>query len=143
MKTKLYFAYGANMHPKSMQHRCPNSTPVKQFDLRGWELKFYNHATVVPNQSAQVPGVLWTVTDDCEYNLDCFEGYPTYYTKKTWIQDDVEFFFYEMTPEMSSGIPGYLYVSDMVASYKHWNIPGDTLEAVAYANHVRQKTYTF
>jgi hypothetical protein len=82
-------------------------------------------------------------TDDCEYNLDCFEGYPTYYTKKTWIQDEVEFFFYEMTPEMSSGIPGYLYVSDIVASYKHWNIPSDTLEAVAYANHVRQKTYTF
>ena len=143
MKNKLYFAYGANMHPKSMQHRCPNATPVKQVDLRDWELKFYNHATILPKTGAAVPGVLWTVTDDCEYNLDCFEGYPTYYTKQTWIQDGVEFFFYEMTPENSSGTPGYVYVSDIAASYKHWNIPGNTLEAAVHANYSRQETCIF
>jgi len=135
MKTKLYFAYGANMHPLSMKYRCPQATPVQQFNLRDWELAFYNHATILPNKDFYVPGVLWTVTDECESYLDQFEGYPTYYTKQTWKQDGVEFFFYEMTPENRAGKPGQGYVSNIADSYDYWSIPADTLKAVAYADY--------
>jgi hypothetical protein len=53
--TSLYFAYGANMHPESMKYRCPDAVPVGQFNLRDWQLEFYNHATIMPVQTNRCP----------------------------------------------------------------------------------------
>ena len=140
MQTKLYFAYGANMHIKYMSQRCPAAIPVQQFNLRDWELKFYNHATIVPVTGTYTPGVLWNITEECESLLDNFEGYPSYYTKRKWIQDGVEFFFYEMTPENRSGKPGQDYVSNIVDSYDYWSIPADTLKVLDYADYTYKES---
>ena len=129
--TRLYFAYGANMHPENMKHRCPGAVPLRAMELQDWELKFYNHATILPCSGASVHGVLWEITPACERSLDLFEGYPMYYTKRTWAQDGIEFFFYEMTPKNWSGTPSEYYVSDIQDSYKYWKIPRDNL----IANH--------
>jgi Gamma-glutamyl cyclotransferase, AIG2-like len=117
----LYFAYGANMHPGNMAWRCPDALAQGAFVLRDWELKFYNHATIEPRPGAGVGGVLWSITDACEQSLDAFEGFPSYYTKRTWIQDGVHFFFYEMT-DPKSGRPSPGYVQDIEASHAFWNI---------------------
>ena len=122
MNTNLYFAYGANMHPGHMQFRCPAALAVGAFTLRKWELKFYSHATIEPNPQASVAGVLWEITEDCELSLDAFEGYPSYYTKRTWIQDGTQFFFYEMTTP-KSGRPSEGYVLDIQDSYDFWQLP--------------------
>ena len=92
----LYFAYGANMHPGQMNWRCPAAQAKGAFMLRDWQLEFYCHATIEPRPGAECPGVLWSLTAECEQALDHFEGWPYYYTKRTWIQDGVQFFFYEM-----------------------------------------------
>ena len=126
MNTNLYFAYGANMHPGHMQFRCPAAQAVGAFALKKWELKFYSHATIEPNPRATVAGVLWKITDDCELSLDRFEGYPSYYTKRTWIQDGVQFFFYEMTAP-KSGKPSEGYVLDIRDSYDFWQLPQNLL----------------
>ena len=126
LETNLYFAYGANMHPESMRWRCPRAQADGAFILRDWELKFYNHATIERCPGAQVAGVLWRLTDQCEQKLDAFEGYPHYYTKRTWSQDGVEFFFYEMTSP-KSGQPGAGYVSDIAESYALWQLPNELL----------------
>jgi len=126
LKNNLYFAYGANMHPESMRWRCPKARAQGAFILQDWELKFYNHATIEPCLGAQVAGVLWQLTDQCERNLDAFEGYPSYYTKRTWTQAGVEFFFYEMTTP-KSGRPGAGYVSDIAESYTLWQLPKNLL----------------
>ena len=118
----LYLAYGANMHPGQMAWRCPNALASRAFVLRDWELKFYNHATIEPRRGAKVAGVLWEITPDCELSLDAFEGYPSYYTKRTWIQDDTQFFFYEMTSP-KSGKPSEGYVLDIQDSYEFWQLP--------------------
>jgi gamma-glutamylcyclotransferase (GGCT)/AIG2-like uncharacterized protein YtfP len=118
----LYFAYGANMHPEAMQWRCPKALASQAFILRDWELRFYSHATIEPCKGATVAGVLWEITEDCEQNLDMFEGFPNYYTKRTWIQDGCQFFFYEMTAP-KSGRPSEGYVLDIVESYKFWQLP--------------------
>ena len=118
----LYFAYGANMHPGHMAWRCPLALAQGAFELRDWELKFYNHATIEPRKGAKTAGVLWTITDACEQSLDAFEGFPSYYTKRTWIQDGVQFFFYEMT-DPKSGRPSPGYVQDICDSYKFWQLP--------------------
>lgn len=122
----LYFAYGANMHPEAMEWRCPRALANKAFILRDWQLKFYSHATIEHSKGAQVAGVLWEVTEACELRLDAFEGFPHYYTKRTWIQDDVQFFFYEMTSP-KSGRPSEGYVLDIQDSYDFWQLPKNLL----------------
>lgn len=117
----LYFAYGANMHPGNMQWRCPGAQAQGAFMLRDWQLKFYCHATVEPKTGAECPGVLWSITPECEQSLDHFEGFPYYYTKRTWRQDGVEFFFYEMA-DPKSGRPGPGYVQDIRESHDFWRI---------------------
>ena len=134
----LYFAYGANMHPTAMKMRCPDAVPLCQFNLLDWKLEFYNHATIVPEAGCYVPGVLWEITEDCEYSLDAFEGYPTYYVKRDWYQDDRDFFFYEMTPSNRFGLPGNSYVANIADSYQYWNIPSDILKMVAYETYADQ-----
>ena len=126
MLTNLYFAYGANMHPGHMSWRCPSAQAQGAFVLRDWQLKFYNHATIEPKPGAQVGGVLWSITDKCEASLDAFEGFPSYYTKRTWIQDGVQFFFYEMT-DPKSGYPSEGYVADIRDSYTFWQLPHELL----------------
>ena len=122
----LYFAYGANLHPGQMAWRCPKALSKGTFMLRDWELKFYNHATIEPRQGVEVAGVLWEITEDCESSLDAFEGYPSYYTKRTWIHDGTQFFFYEMTSP-KSGRPSEGYVLDIRDSYDFWKLPRELL----------------
>jgi gamma-glutamylcyclotransferase (GGCT)/AIG2-like uncharacterized protein YtfP len=126
IQNNLYFAYGANMHPGQMSWRCPDALAHRAFILRDWELKFYNHATIEPKKGAEVAGVLWTITDACEQSLDAFEGFPSYYTKRTWIQNGVQFFFYEMT-DPKSGRPSAGYVQDIRDSYEFWQLPATLL----------------
>ena len=121
LEKNLYFAYGANMHPGHMEWRCPRALAHGAFVLRDWELKFYSHATIEPKPGLSVVGVLWEITPDCELSLDSFEGYPSYYTKRSWIQDGTQFFFYEMTSP-KSGRPSRGYVQDIMESYRFWGI---------------------
>ena len=124
--TNLYFAYGANMHPGQMEWRCPKALASTSFVLRDWALKFYSHATIEPRRGAEVACVLWEITQECELSLDAFEGYPSYYTKRTWIQDNTQFFFYEMTSP-KSGRPSEGYVLDIRDSYDFWKLPRELL----------------
>ena len=131
IEKNLYFAYGANMHPEAMSWRCPKALASQAFILRDWELRFYSHATIEHKPGAQVAGVLWEITPDCEQNLDAFEGFPNYYTKRTWIQDDTQFFFYEMTSP-KSGRPSEGYVLDIAESYAFWQLPQSLLTESLY-----------
>jgi hypothetical protein len=128
---QLYFSYGANMHPGQMRYRCPAAQAQGAFMLRDWRLELYNHATIEPKRGAEVPGVLWSITADCEQALDMFEGFPYYYTKRTWIQDGVQFFFYEMAGP-KSGRPGPGYVADLRESYDFWKIDRQYLTQALY-----------
>ena len=126
MLKNLYFAYGANMHPGQMQWRCPAAQAKGAFMLRDWQLKFYCHATIEPKKGEECPGVLWSITTECEQSLDRFEGFPYYYTKRTWLQDGIQFFFYEMN-DPKSGTPGSSYVADIQDSYEFWRLPQNLL----------------
>jgi len=125
--TKLYFAYGANMHEDNMKYRCPDAVPIGPFVLKDWQLKFYTHANIEYNKGAEVAGVLWKITNLCEYSLDRFEGHPVYYVKQEWYQDGKKFFFYEMT-DPRVGKPHPWYVDDIVESYWQWQLPMPLLE---------------
>lgn len=125
--TTLYFAYGANISPDAMTWRCPMAEPLGAFELRDWQLEFYSHATIEPRPGASVHGVLWNLTDSCEKALDAFEGFPTYYTKRTWYQDGHWFFFYEMT-DYKQGLPSEGYISGIANGYHSWQLPQPKLQ---------------
>ena len=129
--TSLYFAYGANINADDMAWRCPRAQPIGAFELHHWQLELYCHATIEPKQGSSVHGILWELTPECEQALDRFEGFPSYYTKRTWIQDGVQFFFYEMT-DPKSGRPSPGYVADIRDSYEFWQLPGTLLTESLY-----------
>ena len=118
----LYLAYGANINADDMAWRCPQARPVGAFELRNWQLELYCHATIEPKSGSSVHGTMWELTPDCERALDIFEGYPSYYTKRTWYQDGHWFFFYEMT-DPKSGTPSEGYIRGIANGYHQWQLP--------------------
>lgn len=126
-KTKLYFAYGANMSKSSMASRCPQAQPVKKFFLRDWRLRLHNHATVAPAEGYYVAGALWAITEDCERNLDHFEGWPVYYQKREIEQDGERIMFYVMN-DFDYGDPSPGYVRLLEQGYQDWDLPQSWLQ---------------
>jgi hypothetical protein len=120
----LYFAYGSNLNHEQMSWRCPTARFVKRLDLRGWELAFGNHATILPRRGAVVPGALWLVTPKDFDALDRYEGYPTYYTRRRWRQDNEHFFFYEIAGPVT-GYPSSGYIQGIQQGYEHCGITED------------------
>ena len=77
MSRKEYFAYGSNLNFEQMAYRCPEATLVGTAKLDGYELAFRRgYLTVLPKEGASVEGLIWSVTDHDESQLDCYEGYP-------------------------------------------------------------------
>ena len=125
--TDLYFAYGANLDQDSMAYRCPQAEPVRRFYLRGWQLDFATHATIVARPGRTVAGALWRLTAQCEDSLDRFEGYPNNYRKLILSQDGTEFMVYVMNnPRRGSTYASY--VDQLRQGYEHWNLNKRYLE---------------
>ena len=86
MKTKLYLAYGSNLHLGQMAHRCPDSQVAGKAELSDYHLLFRGrpgnaHATIEEAEGRTVPILLWKVSVRDEALLDRYEGYPYYYGK--------------------------------------------------------------
>jgi len=92
MSRKEYFAYGSNLNFEQMAYRCPEATVVGTAKLDGYEL-------------------IWSVTDHDESQLDCYEGYPTFYDKET------------MTVTDADGTPHEIMVYTMNAPYRDQLLP--------------------
>ena len=86
----LYFAYGSNLNHKQMAQRCKDSSFIKKFTLKGFNLCFshktnksiYGHANVTKNKKFNVSGALWNISKNDEKELDGYEGVDyNYYSK--------------------------------------------------------------
>ena len=72
----FYFAYGSNMHPRTMRERCPGARPHGLARLDGWRF-FINRrgaASIWPDPNGVVYGVLWACQLGHFAGLDAFEG---------------------------------------------------------------------
>ena len=95
MSRKEYFAYGSNLNFEQMAYRCPEATVVGTAKLDGYELAFRRgYLTILPKEGASVEGLISSVTDHDESQLDCYEGYPTFYDKgisvRRFTEEDAE-----------------------------------------------------
>ena len=82
----LYISYGSNMNIEQMSRRCPHTKVVGNGKLYGWKLVFNCHADIIytGNKNDVVPVVVWELNHKTDiHNLDRYEGYPLYYTKRT------------------------------------------------------------
>ena len=112
MSRTEYFAYGSNLNFDQMAYRCPEATAVGTAKLDGYELAFRRgYLTILPKEGASVEGLIWSVTDHDESQLDCYEGYPTFYDKET------------LTVTDAAGAPPEIMVYTMNAPYRDQLLP--------------------
>jgi len=124
---KLYFAYGANLNLEGMRFRCPDARPVGVLMLDGYRLAFSGVATIQPEAGAQVAGALWEITQECEDNLDVFEGFPFLYTKLHLTQAGKTFMVYVMNDDPPAP-PSRSYYETIAQGYRDWGLPLDSLQ---------------
>jgi gamma-glutamylcyclotransferase (GGCT)/AIG2-like uncharacterized protein YtfP len=84
MTRTVYFAYGSNMDVVQMGRRCPSSEYVGLGRLANHRfiINARGVATVIPDATGHVEGVLWHLANDDELTLDEYEGVPTYYQRQ-------------------------------------------------------------
>jgi len=83
---KYYLAYGSNLSLEQMAVRCPDALPVGTATLEGYRLAFRGshsgaYLTIIPEEGAQTPVAVWSVSEADERSLDIYEGFPRFYDK--------------------------------------------------------------
>ena len=133
---RLYFAYGSNINLDQMERRCPNAEVVAPVTLNGYRLLFRGGypdngvATIAPDHTKQVKGLLWRLTPECEQSLDQYEGYPRLYGKEdVTVMDKAGNTYtvmaYIMTSEyeLQPSYPSIFYYSGIAQGYEQNGIP--------------------
>ena len=88
MNKRYYIAYGSNLNIYQMRFRCPNARIIGTSVVPDYELLFKgsktgSYLTIEPKKGSSVPVAVWETTDQDELALDCYEGYPTFSTRKS------------------------------------------------------------
>jgi len=121
--TKLYLAYGSNLHRGQMRQRCPNAVALGSMLLHDARLVFRGVADVEYAPGEQVPVGLWRITAQDEAALDRYEGVGSgaYIKETVELSDGREALIYVMT---SSGIapPSEYYVDILRKGYRQFEM---------------------
>lgn len=143
MSKRLYFAYGSNCNLGQMERRCPNAVKVGPVTLRNYKLTFNGRtrgggvASVRRSNGAEVRGLLWEITPECERNLDHYEGYPYLYEKKTvtvWKEsgEKVRAMVYVMTAQFQTpAVPSSDYLYGIVEGFNENGMDASPVLAAA------------
>ena len=115
----FYIAYGSNMNRDQMRVRCPHAKPLGAYYLDGWRLVFRGVADIIKDKDARVPIVLWDITEECEHNLDRYEGVPRLYRKVKLYKDKTEYLTYLMN-STSFALPPQPYYEGIEDGYRHF-----------------------
>ena len=81
-------AYGSNLSMAQMAQRCPDAIYVGTAEIKDYQLLFKgsqsgSYLTVEPKKGSTVPVLVWRISERDEHYLDRYEGYPSFYYKKT------------------------------------------------------------
>jgi gamma-glutamylcyclotransferase (GGCT)/AIG2-like uncharacterized protein YtfP len=129
MEKKIYGAYGSNTNISQMVQRCPKAEILGKCWLKDYQLTFkgFGVANVEPKEGSQVPLVLWRTTEQCEYALDRYEGYPTLYNKKQVTvetdQGEIKIYIYVMVDAEEYSLPTNSYYNSIIDGYNDNNLP--------------------
>ena len=133
MSKRYYIAYGSNLNIPQMRMRCPGARIIGTSVIEDYQLLFKGSKTgsylnIEPMEGAEVPVVIWEVTETDEKALDRYEGYPNFYYKKEMTLDIKgirtgkvrrrDAFVYIMHEERELGIPSWYYVNTCLDGYR-------------------------
>ena len=133
MSKRYYIAYGSNLNIPQMRMRCPDARIIGTSVIEDYQLLFKgsktgSYLTIEPMEGAEVPVVIWEVTETDEKALDRYEGYPNFYYKKEMTLDIKgirtgkvrrrDAFVYIMHEERELGIPSWYYVNTCLDGYR-------------------------
>ena len=133
MSKRYYIAYGSNLNISQMRMRCPGARIIGTSFIEDYQLLFKgsktgSYLTIEPKDGAEVPVVIWEVTEYDEKALDRYEGYPNFYYKKEMTLDIKgirtgkvrrrDAFVYIMHEERELGIPSWYYVNTCLDGYR-------------------------
>ena len=133
MNKRYYIAYGSNLNIPQMRMRCPGARIIGTSVIEDYQLLFKgsktgSYLTIEPMEGAEVPVVMWEVTETDEKALDRYEGYPNFYYKKEMTLDIKgirtgkvrrrDAFVYIMHEERELGIPSWYYVNTCLDGYR-------------------------
>lgn len=133
MSKRYYIAYGSNLNIPQMRMRCPGARIIGTSVIDDYQLLFKgsktgSYLTIEPKDGAEVPVVIWEVTESDEKALDRYEGYPNFYYKKEMNLDIKgirtkkvrrrDAFVYIMHEERKLGIPSRYYVNTCLDGYR-------------------------
>ncbi len=124
--SKLYIAYGSNLHIEQMARRCPTASVYGRGVLKDYRLvyrgsKTGSYASIEPCKGSSVPIVVWEIEPKDEEKLDRYEGYPTFYYKdivevKTG-RGIIEGMVYIISPKALPGRPSQYYIDVVRTGY--------------------------
>ena len=133
MSKRYYIAYGSNLNIPQMRMRCSGARIIGTSVIEDYQLLFKgsktgSYLTIEPMEGAEVPVVIWEVTESDEKALDRYEGYPNFYYKKEMTLDIKgirtgkvrrrDAFVYIMHEERELGIPSWYYVNTYLDGYR-------------------------
>lgn len=139
----LYFAYGSNLDPAGMAHRCPEAEVVGRAVLVDWRLAFRGVADVEPAKGQLVHGLVWSCTDECVASLDRYEGVAGGFYRKELLPvvretgEVVEALVYVMCPDERDheAQPSEGYLDTIVRGYHAFGLPFKRLRAAVERTH--------
>lgn len=135
---RYYIAYGSNLSIEQMAYRCPQATIIGTSELIDYKLLFKgaptnSYATIEESKGYRVPVLIWELQAKDEQALDRYEGYPTFYYKKTVsieINNKViEAMIYIMNYKANIGIPNPNYYNIIEKGYRKFNFDNTILKA--------------
>ncbi|MBE6093977.1 MAG: gamma-glutamylcyclotransferase [Schwartzia succinivorans] len=123
MRGKIYIAYGSNMDFPQMEGRCPDAEFLGVGVLQNWRLMFKgsltgSYATIEKEKGQTVPVLLWRISAADEKRLDRYEGFPSFYYKKTVMVADVAAVNASWSPK-NGKCKGMAYIMDEKRTLRH------------------------
>ncbi len=138
MHSTIYFAYGSNLFREQMKTRCPMAEPIRAAKLEGYRLVFVGYskqwgggvASVKPCDKSSVQGALYRLTASDEEALDRYEGVPSgFYVKKFLDIGGENALVYICAHELEKP-PSKLYLETIRRGYADWEHRTSELEFV-------------
>jgi gamma-glutamylcyclotransferase (GGCT)/AIG2-like uncharacterized protein YtfP len=133
----IYAAYGSNMDPAQMAHRCPHSPLQGTGWLEGWRLTFGGEdigwegalATVVEGSGQRVFVALYEITEADEAALDRWDGVTLGYYRKSKVRvstvdGDVLAWLYVLN-DYEGGLPSARYLGILADAAEAAGAPAD------------------
>lgn len=143
----FYFAYGMNTNIKGMANRCPDAICLGHGTIRNFKLAFHSHADIEHLHNNILHGVVWKITQSCEYQLDVLEGYPLYYIKRDFVVElekpyndmtHVKAMAYLMTEPGEYSPPSEWYKECLLEGYAENGVPTEQIYRAIEESYARQ-----